>query len=32
MSEERNNPTMELIKKRFNEISQKHLGGEMCQL
>jgi hypothetical protein len=30
MSEERNNNTLLLIKDKFNEISKKNLGAEIC--
>ena len=30
MSKESDNPVMELIKTRFNEISNNHLVGEIC--
>ncbi len=32
MSEEKNNNTLLLIKDKFNEISKKNLGAEICQL
>ena len=32
MSEERNNSTLLMIKEKFNEISKKFLGGDICDL
>ena len=32
MSEERNNATLLLIKNKFNEISKRYLGSEVCVL
>ena len=32
MSEERKNSTLLRIKEKFNEISRKHLGGDICDL
>ena len=32
MCQDKNNLTMEAIQKKFNEISQNHLNGDICKL